>query len=86
MSKAILVISNMPDKCRDCPLHEMSGNFDKHLCVPMQKSHNKFADKKPNWCPLQELPDEEEGSDCFDEYEDGYADGWNRCREEILGN
>lgn len=55
MSKAVLVINNMPDKCVDCPLHEMSGNFDKFLCPPMQKSHDKFAKKKPDWCPLKPL-------------------------------
>ena len=24
---------------------------------------------RPSWCPLQEPPIEEEGSDCFDEFE-----------------
>ena len=32
---------------------------------------------------LQRL--EEEYSDCFDEFEDGYAQGWNNCIEEIFG-
>lgn len=44
-----------------------------------------YCQYRPAWCPLQTIPNEEEGSDCFDEFEDGYAQGWNSCIEEILG-
>lgn len=56
MSKAILVI-DMPDKCKDCTLHEMAGDFNKHLCVPMQRTHDKFSNTKPDWCPLRLVPE-----------------------------
>ncbi len=85
MSKAILVIGNMPEKCVDCPLHEMSGNFDKFLCPPTQKSHDKFAKKKPDWCPLQELPNYKENNIDNNRYETGYVWGYNNCLNEILG-
>lgn len=53
MSKAVLVI-DMPKNCRNCKLSEMSCEFDKILCIPMQKSSDKFSKDKPNWCPLKE--------------------------------
>lgn len=86
MSKAILVINNMPEKCSDCPLHEMSGNFDKHLCVPKQKSHNKFSNKKPDWCPLQLMP-EHSHTGKSDYYQWGdWEDGWNACIDGLLSD
>ena len=85
MSKAILVLNNMPDKCKDCPLHEMSGSFDKHLCVPMQKSHDKFAKKKPDWCPLKDLPNHKENNFDDNRCKTGHVWGYNACLDEILG-
>lgn len=44
-----------------------------------------IMDMPENWCPLQYPSDKEGNSECFDEYEDGYAYGWNSCIEEIIG-
>ena len=54
------------------------------ICTPTMKDIDS-VNTKMNWCPLQNPPDKEEGSDCFDEFEDGYAQGWNDCIEEIFG-
>lgn len=84
MSKAILIIDNMPDKCRDCSLHEMSGSFDKHLCVPMQKTHDKFANKRPEWCPLTPMPKySHTGKSDYYQWGD-WEDGWNACIDSLL--
>lgn len=53
-TRAMLVLDEMPICCTKCPFHEMSGNFNQTLCVPKQKSSDKFADKRPDWCPLCE--------------------------------
>ena len=84
MSKAILVI-DMPDCCADCPCSyfERSNPKLNLICGIAQEDANNIG--KPEWCPLQIPPLEEEGSDCFDEFEDGYAQGWNDCIEEIFG-
>ena len=52
MEKAVLII-NMPEKCLDCVLHEMGSDFNKVLCVPLQRSIDKFTKEKPVWCPLK---------------------------------
>lgn len=84
MSKAILVM-DMPKSCHKCPL--FGGHYSDMCCRGL---YNRTIDYpypenfRQEWCPLQNPP-EEEGSDCFDEYEDGYAYGWNSCIKEIVG-
>lgn len=85
MSKAILIM-DMPENCGECKLSGMSCDFDSFLCIPMQKFQDKFSKEKPDWCPLKELPDEQENKNYFDEFEDGYICGWNSCIREILRN
>lgn len=47
---------------------------------------------KPDWCPIKPMPDKAEVSDCDelcdtdDWYDSGYADGYNACIDEILGD
>lgn len=84
MSKAILIL-DMPINCKNCSLSEMSYDFNKILCVPMQESYDKFAKQKPDWCPLREIPKKNKENYYPDEYMDGYGDGWNACIDEILG-
>ena len=85
MSKAILVM-DMPDSCDECSLF---CNYYSDMCCG--GLHNRTIDYpypenfRQEWCPLQTPPLEEEYSDCFDEFEDGYAQGWNDCIEEIFG-
>ena len=83
MVKAILVM-DMPSKCKDCPLHEMASNFDKYLCSLTQNLSDKFANIKPNWCPLRELPQKKTllGSKTTTEL---YKIGYNNCIDDILG-
>lgn len=85
MKKAMLII-DMPNSCRDCPLHEMSGSFNKLLCVPLQKSYDKFINERPNQCPLRFIPSKH--------YHSAYGVGqiemsddkvWNSCIDTILG-
>ena len=85
MSKAILVM-DMPESCDKCLLFH--GHYSGMNCGGLNNRGINYPypkDFRQDWCPLKKLPDEEENSDCFDEFEDGYAFGWNRCREEILG-
>ena len=74
MPKAILVI-DMPDNCGNCLISDCCHNNDGKYDLNIRQS----------WCPLKEMPDKEKESDCFDEFEDGYAHGWNSCLDEILG-
>ena len=90
MNKAILVI-DMPKNCNECKIR-----FDdeySNWCPYDNPEPNgvwKYVEKgtKPDWCPLKPLPEKEVnfGSPYFlyDEYGDGYTDGWNGCLNVIL--
>lgn len=80
--KAVLVM-DMPDMCIDCPI---SGYSDEGR--PFCENTKRYLDTfcwKPDWCPLVELPEKESRSNIMDEYEDGWADGFNYLRSIILG-
>ena len=85
MSKAILVM-DMPGSCDKCPL--FCNPYSDMCCGGINNKTINYPypkDFRQEWCPLQTPPLKEAGSDCFDEFEDGYAQGWNSCIEEIFG-
>ena len=79
MNKAILVI-DMPDSCSKCPLF---GGFYSDMCC--KGLNNRGIDYpypenfRQKWCPLKELPTK------VDVFIDDWADGYNACLEEVLG-
>lgn len=79
MSKAILVI-DMPEKCTQCDFceHQDEGWL---WCIPCKKSARAFD--KPDWCPLQEVPQKKELYLSINN-EKGYCEGYNACINEIM--
>lgn len=82
MNKAILVI-DMPSCCKDCPLcvsEELFPSFYEYRCVVENTDVDVYD--KPDWCPLKPAP----------EYciyfggDDDYADGYNDCLSDIIGD
>ena len=73
--KAVLVI-NMPEDCNEekCPIC-----YDDAMCSYLNRW---IEDGKPNDCPLRPLP-QKTYAEFPDPYKYGFADGWNRCLEEI---
>lgn len=57
MSKAILIMENMPNRCADCILRA-SPDPKNPFCVTNFKniSDDEYYNKRPGWCPLRELP------------------------------
>ena len=91
MSKAILVM-DMPDSCADCRFCREIDEGIEACCEIMDEPDDSslcrmiedYCQCRPSWCPLRTPPLEEEYSDCFDEFEDGYAQSWNACIDELL--
>lgn len=86
MSKAILVI-DMPSCCDEC--FALYDNGDYPLCLITQEQRGytfRTREQKMDKCPFKSVP-----SSCgysghpYDQYGDGFADGYNTCLEEILG-
>lgn len=83
MSKAILVV-DIEECCADCPC-SLIDDKGMVICLAMRGEEVGKDGIKPDWCPLKELPKEDNESYFPDEYSDGYANGWNACINEILG-
>ena len=92
--KAILVISDMPSRCGDCPLLERMYD-DEHeewyeLCF-WRQCKVEDTERKLSVCPLKPMP-EKKPTGNFEQYTKEYADlvnaenrGFNLCVDEILG-
>ena len=79
MNKAILVM-DMPDDCFECNFCVELAAHDR--CVAAGKSI--FTIKKPDWCPLKELPEKMEGYNSIKWQWGEYEDGWNHCIDYLV--
>lgn len=86
MGKVILIMDD-PKNCMDCPLGELSPDCE--VCYGAGKDLDiMLANKKADWCPLKEVPEEIDEKP-VSEYEfgslgKGYEVGWNACLKAIL--
>lgn len=85
MSKAILVLDDMPKSCMECDIF----NHEYLTCLGL-KVNFKDIDKVQSWCPLKHLPqkrilpkDQVNGTNYGEE--PWFSDGYNACLDEILG-
>ena len=77
MAKAVLVMDMPEQVCQKCTLCYDTENDDEYLCC----ATGKFVPngEKPDWCPLQELPDEKCGA-----WTDGMIAAYNKYLSEVL--
>lgn len=84
MAKAVLVM-DMPERCADCPLR--SSEKTSYVCCYLTLkniSSTDYYDKKPDWCPLRELPEKKERR-IGEHGERMFRAGFNACLNEIAG-
>lgn len=97
MSKSVLVIDT-PKNCYECPFGteycgnleyegccELAGCLDSDMRLITEELYDYESESKPDWCPLNPLPEKDTESYFPDEFGDGYATGWNRCIDAITG-
>ena len=46
----------------------------------------KDLSARPDWCPLMDLPEKDNGDYPANTSDAGFAEGWNQCIDEITGN
>lgn len=82
MEKAILIM-DMPERCNNCYAAYMSttGEF---ICRASREKIPPKPRKRPDWCPLRELPEKKELYLSINN-EKGYCVGFNDCLDDILG-
>lgn len=80
MAKAILVI-DMPKNCGECSIcaswQESAYSTREYWC-PVMDNKDVEPNKKPDWCPLKELPEKKKYD--WQRYDKGY----NACIGDIL--
>ena len=81
--KAVLVI-DMPDDCLLCPLCDYAVDWKGETTFYCRANEKDIDDtcEVAQWCPLRPLP-QKTYAEFPDPYKYGFADGWNRCLEEI---
>ena len=72
MAKAVLIIDMPEQVCQKCTLCYETENDDEYLCG-----------KKPDWCPLRELPEKKERR-IGEHGERMFRAGFNACLNEIM--
>ena len=86
MSKAILVM-DMPKSCGECSIcasWQESAFFAREYWCPVMDNKDVEPNKKPEWCPLKELPQKQRHRTIDNEFQRGAKTGWNFCINEIL--
>lgn len=84
------ILVDVPEKCNRCRFWFGKATMPvEYRCMAEQRKLESI-DKKPDWCPIQELPDKKEPhkltvSPLVKEQYDGFGRGWNACRDHILG-
>lgn len=87
MSKAVLVI-DMPKRCIDC---EIGQNYSIIIetCVSCPIAGKSALDEEaetiPDWCPLMDLPEKDNGDYPANTFDAGFVEGRNQCIDEITG-
>ena len=87
MSKAVLIM-DMPDSCMGCNFLYCDAENNTESCQAIEKERIVDLEKedKPDWCPLRPMPEKvtEDGLECYGELK--YMQGWNDCRNVIMGD
>ena len=81
MSKSVLVIDT-PGNCYSCCLHEPIRNWS-YCAVKLKRIENSSV--KPDWCPLMDLPEKDNGNHPANTSDAGFVEGWNQCIDAITG-
>ena len=81
MSKSVLVIDT-PGNCYSCCLREPIRNWS-YCAVKLKRIENSSV--KPDWCPLMDLPEKDNGDYPANTSDASFVEGWNQCIDEITG-
>lgn len=84
MSKSILVMDTQ-ENCETCPLFRRNIDYipEDYCFNGLGKREITDLRKKPDWCPIRDLPEKLEEN--VEDYEESYyIGGWNDCIDEIL--
>lgn len=82
MSKSILVIDT-PENCYDCGIRKGYSCGGVSVICGIGKTLPTNL-RKPDWCPLRDLPEKKSENKYHNDYERSVIDGFNACIDKIL--
>ena len=86
MSKAILVLDEMPGSCYECDFLDDDGDYPMcRITTEVYGYRFKTYENKMNKCPLKELPKKKKFDKSYRDDNAGFVCGWNACLDEIVG-
>lgn len=87
MSKSVLVIET-PENCISCSISRDCSDM-LEICTFCPIAGKCVLDKEaeviPDWCPLMDLPEKDNGDYPSNTFDAGFAEGRNQCIDEITG-
>ena len=97
MSKSALVIDT-PENCYDCPFGtaycgeleyvgycELADCLDYDVILMTEEHYDCESKSRPDWCPLMDLPEKDNGDYPANTFDAGFVEGRNQCIDEITG-
>ena len=80
--KMSMLVMEEPRNCQECRLKDLSSMSGDKLCLGAGQRwiETQNEGKKPEWCPLRDLPSKKNTDFCSNIV---YANGWNACVEEL---
>ena len=93
MNRKGMIIINMPTTCFECEFYHESSYDNRYkicgdkFCGIEYMEVNEYCElcSKPDWCPLKELPKEENGDEDLCSFDRGWTAGFNTCLQRING-
>lgn len=87
MSKGIIVVDDIPSTCKKCDYCDRSFPSESY-CMASLSIIMITDGKRPEWCPIREIPaklEELKSPHSLRDYQmKGFQCGWNACLDEIL--
>lgn len=88
MSKSVLVMETPEKGCVSCLIGQNHSN-SLEVCIYCPIAEKCVLDEKaetiPDWCPLMDLPEKDNGDYPANTSDAGFVEGWNQCIDEITG-
>ena len=88
MSTSVFVIDTPEHGCISCLIGQNHSNsLETYIYCPIVGKCvlDKEAEAIPDWCPLMDLPEKDNGDYPANTSDAGFVEGWNQCIDEITG-
>lgn len=88
MSKSVLVMDTPEHGCISCLIgrnYSAGMNICIYCPIAEMSAWNDEAEARPDWCPLMDLPEKDNGNYPANTFDAGFAEGRNECIDEITG-